>query len=264
MFAPSSDITRAELVYRMRYLKPKTSFRSGYAYDNVLYGVAGQLIYAVTGQTWEDYMRSHVLEPAHMLNSTSDDEHRFADPDRAWPHARLNGPMRGLGDQQVLDERDDLGKSTSPAGGISASAEDMAQWIKIAARPRCDPGRRAALQRGVGASDVDARGDYPDHAARRRRSRLRRRSLRTMRSAGSSATGAATRSSSTTGRCSASAPSSTSSPTRTSALRCSRMPRTARRWSPSATSCSTTISMARRPTGRRPGANTSSIRSTRR
>src|SRR5579871_850444 len=131
MFAPSSDITRAELVYRMRYLKPATSFRSGYAYDNVLYGVAGQLILAVSGQTWEDYMRTHVLEPARMLDSTSDDEHRFADPDRAWPHARLNGPMRGLGDQQVLDEKDDLGKSTSPAGGISASAEDMAQWIKI-------------------------------------------------------------------------------------------------------------------------------------
>ena len=131
MFAPSSDITRAELVYRMRYLKPATSFRSGYAYDNVLYGVAGQLILAVSGQTWEDYMRTHVLEPARMLDSTSDDEHRFADPDRAWPHARLNGPMRGLGDQEVLDEKDDLGKSTSPAGGISASAEDMAQWIKI-------------------------------------------------------------------------------------------------------------------------------------
>jgi CubicO group peptidase (beta-lactamase class C family) len=131
MAVPSSNLTRAETVERLRYLKPKTSFRSGYAYDNVLYAVAGQLIYAVSGQTWEDYMRTHVLEPAHMLDSTSDDPHRFADPDRAWPHARLNGPMRGLGDQAVLDETDDLGKNVSPAGGISASAEDMAQWIKI-------------------------------------------------------------------------------------------------------------------------------------
>ncbi len=131
MAVPSSNLTRAETVERLRYLKPKTSFRSGYAYDNVLYAVAGQLIYAVSGQTWEDYMRTHVLEPARMLDSTSDDPHRFADHDRAWPHARLNGPMRGLGDQAVLDETDDLGKNVSPAGGISASAEDMAQWIKI-------------------------------------------------------------------------------------------------------------------------------------
>jgi CubicO group peptidase (beta-lactamase class C family) len=131
MAVPSSNLTRAETVERLRYLKPATSFRSGYAYDNVLYAVAGQLIDAVSGQTWEDYVRTHVLEPAHMLDSTSDDPHRFAHPDRAWPHARLNGPMRGLGDQAVLDETDDLGKNVSPAGGISSSAEDMAQWIKI-------------------------------------------------------------------------------------------------------------------------------------
>ena len=49
---------------RLRYIKPATSFRSAYAYDNVLYMVAGQLIEAVTGQTWEDYVREHVLAPA--------------------------------------------------------------------------------------------------------------------------------------------------------------------------------------------------------
>jgi CubicO group peptidase (beta-lactamase class C family) len=85
MAVPSSNLTRAETVERLRYLKPKTSFRSGYAYDNVLYAVAGQLIYAVSGQTWEDYMRTHVLEPARMLDSTSDDPHRFAD------HGRTHG-----------------------------------------------------------------------------------------------------------------------------------------------------------------------------
>ena len=35
---------------RLRYIKPATSFRSGFAYDNVLYMVAGQLIEAVTGR----------------------------------------------------------------------------------------------------------------------------------------------------------------------------------------------------------------------
>ncbi|HEY1752545.1 MAG TPA: serine hydrolase [Caulobacteraceae bacterium] len=131
LFAPSSDYTRAETVRKLRFLKPATSFRSGYAYDNVLYAVAGQLIEAVTGQTWEDYVREHVLKPARMNDTTSDHAHRFADPDRAWPHARIDGPMRGLGTQVVLGERDGLGTNVSPAGGVSASAEDMAQWLKI-------------------------------------------------------------------------------------------------------------------------------------
>ena len=77
MFVPRSNLSRAETVRRLRYLKPATSFRSGYAYDNVLYAVAGQLIEAVTGQTWEDYTRAHVLVPAGMLRSTTDKPRPF-------------------------------------------------------------------------------------------------------------------------------------------------------------------------------------------
>ena len=50
LFVPRTNLTRAESVRRLRYLKPATSFRSGFAYDNVLYMVAGQLIEAVTGR----------------------------------------------------------------------------------------------------------------------------------------------------------------------------------------------------------------------
>ena len=131
LFVPRSNLSRAEAVRRIRYLKPATSFRSGYAYDNILYMVAGQLIQAVTGETWEKYVRDHVLIPAGMLNSTTDDEHRFDTPDRAYPHARTAGVVRGDGAQQNLDERDDLGRAAAPAGGLSISANDMAKWLTL-------------------------------------------------------------------------------------------------------------------------------------
>ena len=105
MFVPRSNIPRAEAVRRLRYLKPATSFRSGFAYDNVLYMVAGQLIEAVTGQSWEDYVREHVLIPAGMAHSTSDSDHRFADPDRAYPHARPSSTCWGPRPRIVLDGR---------------------------------------------------------------------------------------------------------------------------------------------------------------
>ena len=44
MFVPRTNLTRKQTVERVAYLKPKTSFRSSYAYDNILYAVAGQLI----------------------------------------------------------------------------------------------------------------------------------------------------------------------------------------------------------------------------
>ena len=131
MFVPRTHLTRKQTVERVAYLKPKTSFRSAYAYDNILYAVAGQLIEEVTGQTWEDFIRARVLRPGGMKNATSDSEERFAKPNRSWPHARLSGPLRGIGPQQALDELDELGRNGAPAGGLALSADDMAAWLRI-------------------------------------------------------------------------------------------------------------------------------------
>ena len=56
LFVPNSNLSRKETTRRIRYLKPATSFRSGYAYDNILYMAAGQLIEEVSGETWEQYV----------------------------------------------------------------------------------------------------------------------------------------------------------------------------------------------------------------
>src|SRR6185437_10057362 len=69
MFVPRSNLSRAESVKRLRHIKPATSFRSAYAYDNVLYMVAGQLIEEVSGQSWEQFVRENVFRRLGMNNS---------------------------------------------------------------------------------------------------------------------------------------------------------------------------------------------------
>jgi CubicO group peptidase (beta-lactamase class C family) len=131
LFVPRAGLSRAESVRRLRYLKPATSFRSGFAYDNVLYMVVGQLIEAVSGQSWEQFTADNVLKPAGMLHSTSDREIRLATENRAHPHARTDGALRGIGTQAPLDEQDELGRNAAPAGGLAISANDMARWLLI-------------------------------------------------------------------------------------------------------------------------------------
>ncbi len=137
MFVPRSTLSRAETVRRLRHIRPATSFRSGYAYDNVLYVVAGQLIEEVTGKSWERFMREDVLVPAGMRTATSDRVERRLTPNRAWPHARRDGPMHGMGTQKPLDDSGhaefdpELGANAAPAGGVAASANDMGRWIAI-------------------------------------------------------------------------------------------------------------------------------------
>ncbi|WP_380872088.1 serine hydrolase [Sphingomonas sp. DBB INV C78] len=128
---PRGNRSREEVVRRLRYLKPATSFRSGYAYDNILYVVAGRLTEVVSGQSWEDYMREHVFTPAGLAHAAADDQHRFGNPNRAQPHGRVGGPVRGDGPQKLLDERDQLARASAPAGLLAMSANDMARWLQI-------------------------------------------------------------------------------------------------------------------------------------
>jgi len=131
LFVPRGSLSRKETVERLAHIRPATSFRSGYAYDNILYTVAGQLIEEVSGKTWEEFVTREVLKRGGMSSATATYEARRATPDRAFPHARIGGAVRGDGPNSVLDEREELGRAGMPAGGLALSAKDLAEWLKI-------------------------------------------------------------------------------------------------------------------------------------
>ncbi len=128
MFVPTTNRTRAEVVRALRYLRPATSFRSVFAYDNVLYAVAGQLIESVSGQSWEDFVRAQIFAPVGMTDSAIDYESQK--PDHVEPHARTTGPVRGIGPLAVLTSGYEGGPA-APAGSIYSSAADMGKWLRV-------------------------------------------------------------------------------------------------------------------------------------
>src|SRR5690606_20056489 len=130
LFIPRSSRSRTEIVQALRHIRPATSFRSAYAYDNILYIVAGELVAAVSGQDWESFVRERIFAPLGMATATSHEDDRFATANRAHPHARIDPRVRGLGAQQLLPEREGLGQVGAPAGGLSWSAKDFARWMQ--------------------------------------------------------------------------------------------------------------------------------------
>ena len=154
LFVPATDISRADLVRRIQFLKPATSFRSGFAYDNVLYAVAGQLIESVTGQTWEDFVEARIFGPAGMKTSVTNDVDRLSAPGRAFPHGRM-GELRGIGPQQPLDEqRAALGANVGPAGAIAAGANDLARWLAVQLAAGQLPGSEQRLFSAASAEEM--------------------------------------------------------------------------------------------------------------
>jgi CubicO group peptidase (beta-lactamase class C family) len=120
---PPSTYDRDEIAHRLRFIPPATSFRSAYAYDNVLYLVAGRVIEAVSGQSWEQFVSSRILAKVGMRDSNVRHSAAASGGNVATTHARVDGVVRPIA-PFVSD-------TVNPAGGINASAEDMAKWMLV-------------------------------------------------------------------------------------------------------------------------------------
>jgi CubicO group peptidase (beta-lactamase class C family) len=120
---PESTYSRREILERLRFVKPATSFRGAYAYDNILYLAAGEVIAAVSGRTWEDFVAERILKKVGMAESRPRHSADITGMNVAIPHAALETGVVPV----PPDENDNM----NPAGGILSCAEDMAKWMLV-------------------------------------------------------------------------------------------------------------------------------------
>src|SRR5258708_31280804 len=123
LFWPHSTYTRNEIIYKLRFMQPQSSFRSHYAYDHLLYMTAGQIIPAVTGTSWDDYIRQRIFAPLSINDSNVSNAWVKSGDDFAFPHERVDGKLQVI-PFEVLD-------NAGPAGAINSCAADMAKWIQL-------------------------------------------------------------------------------------------------------------------------------------
>jgi CubicO group peptidase (beta-lactamase class C family) len=120
---PEGTATRAEIIRAFRFLKPTSSFRAKYDYDNLLYIVAGEVVARVSGSSFEDFLEQRVLKPLGMEDCTATASRARADSRQATPHILVDGRLQtaSAGIQDVV----------SAAGGVTCSARDMARWMSM-------------------------------------------------------------------------------------------------------------------------------------
>ena len=82
---------RMEILRRLRYVKPATSFRSHFAYTNFGFTAAAVAAARAVGKPWEDIVADKLYRPLGMKSSSS----RFTDfesaRNRALIHVRVKG-----------------------------------------------------------------------------------------------------------------------------------------------------------------------------
>ena len=115
--------TRQQVLHRLRFQRPVSSFRSAYAYTNYGITAAATAAASVTGKTWAELSEDRLYGPLGMDSTSS----RFADfmaqPNKALGHV--------LKDGNWVHERQRQPDGQSPAGGVSSSVSDMAKWMRL-------------------------------------------------------------------------------------------------------------------------------------
>jgi len=120
---PPSTYDRKEIVQRLRFIPLATSFRSTYAYDNVLYMVAGEVIETISGKSWEEFIATRILTRLGMSDSNVRHSEAGRGTRAASPHARIDGTVRVVSPF--------ASDNTNPAGGINSTARDMSKWLIV-------------------------------------------------------------------------------------------------------------------------------------
>jgi len=111
--------TRADLVDRLRYFDLSVDFRERFQYNNLTSTTAGYVAELVTGQSWEDLVRTRILEPLGMSSTT------FTLPDTDNVSLSYHENSR----RELVVTRRIATEVTAPSGGsIHSTVEDMARW----------------------------------------------------------------------------------------------------------------------------------------
>jgi len=123
MIWPHTTLTNADVIKGLKYLPEASSFRSEFAYDNLLYIVGGEVIARITGQTWNEVIQERIFTPLAMNNTRaaySLIEKKNTNVARA--HVPLNGKLNAI-DSNFIER-------FGAAASVASSVNDMSLWLQ--------------------------------------------------------------------------------------------------------------------------------------
>lgn len=117
------DYTRQEILKRVRDIEPASSFRTAFGYQNVMFLAAGELVPAVTGQSYDEFIHERFFKPLGMTNSSTSITEFGELENLATPHGKVDGEMKVLNWRNI--------DAIAPAGSINSSVMEMTNWLKL-------------------------------------------------------------------------------------------------------------------------------------
>ena len=120
-----SEYTRDEVIERMRYIQPRYGFRATYAYQNIPFIVAGQIIEKVSGKSWDDFVKERIFKPLGMNETLTSIRNFNEKTNKTEPH------YRDLATGKVFPIRWRSMDNGAAAAGIISNVLEMTNWLRM-------------------------------------------------------------------------------------------------------------------------------------
>lgn len=112
-----------EVVRKAVSIPKKFDFRNGFGYSNVMYIAAGEVIRAVTGMSWDQYVKKEFIDPLQMHRTLTSTTNLSMTTNVATPH---------ISTWEGDDPTEWVSWDTpGAAGGILSSVDDMLKWMRL-------------------------------------------------------------------------------------------------------------------------------------
>ncbi len=118
-----SGLSRRALLEALPHLELNHELREVWQYNNLMYMSAGCVIERLTGQSWEDFTRSRILNPLGMTASDFSVDDMQKTDDHALPYATLKGDATRVSFCNL--------DAMAPAGAINSNVEEMARYLTL-------------------------------------------------------------------------------------------------------------------------------------
>ncbi|MDF9823735.1 CubicO group peptidase (beta-lactamase class C family) [Breznakia sp. PF5-3] len=121
-----NPVSRDEEMQRIQYFEPNVSFRETWQYSNYMFLVAGQLIEAISGEPWEQFIEKNILIPLHMENTNFTMKSTNINTAKAYQTNENQIEEIPYYDFMIGEK-----PSLEASGGICSTPIDLANWLMM-------------------------------------------------------------------------------------------------------------------------------------
>lgn len=118
-----ADYNVQEILQRTSTIPLAYPFRSGFVYQNIMYALAGDIVRAVSGMSWDAFLESRIFRPLGMNNTVTQLSAITGKPNVASPHGDVDDTVRVIRNRTV--------DPVAPAGSVWSSVNDMSKWMRF-------------------------------------------------------------------------------------------------------------------------------------